>query len=523
MARGVLRCSGAMPLSSLDRLSSAFAGLIDGLCDPRRRRRVALALVCAYAAAWTLYGVVAKSSQDINADMAEQVIWSREPALGYPKHPPLLAYAVKLWFAVFPPDDWAFILLAVINVSAGLYLAFELAGIWLDGEKRAAAPFLLAAVPFYNFLGLKLDQNAALIPLWALALWALLRSLSSPRSGWAALTGLAAAAALLTKYWSVMLLAAMALAILTDRRRNAYLRSPAPWLAALVFLAAVLPHAVWLIEERFPPLTWVATRRLAQSNWDYLRSLAEFTFGTIGYAAPALIVAALLIRPSAAAVRDSWFAVEPGRRPATVLFWTPLVLPIAVSAAFGIALLSLWNSPALSLLPVMLLASPLIQVPRIAVMRLAAIVTALTVIVVAASPLVALVKLKTGVENNAAYANLAAAAAERQWRETVTQPLRLVGGPFALASSAAFYMSDKPSTYADFSPYLSPWVTQARIAREGIAIICPADDDGCLDGMNTLAAAGPPGRRSNVTLTRYWLGVAGPPRRFVIATVPPRS
>jgi hypothetical protein len=142
---------------------------------------------------------------------------------------------------------------------------------------------------------------------------------------------------------------------------------------------------------------------------------------------------------------------------------------------------------------------------------------------VAVSPLVALTILKAGVENNAAYAQLAAVAAEREWRATTNAPLRLVAGPFTLVSSAVFYMIDKPSSFADFSQYLSPWVDQARITREGIAVICPALDGGCLNGMNTLTAAGPAGRRSEVTLTRHWLGFAGKPANFIIATVPPRS
>ena len=102
-----------MHFSLVGRAKLALAGVVDGLCDPRRWRYFTLLLVCAYAAAWLLYGLIAKSSQSVNADMAEMVVWSRELALGYPKHPPLLAYVIRLWFEVFPLSDWAFILLAV--------------------------------------------------------------------------------------------------------------------------------------------------------------------------------------------------------------------------------------------------------------------------------------------------------------------------------------------------------------------------------------------------------------------------
>jgi hypothetical protein len=514
-----------------DRFSNLFAGLIDGLCDPKRRRRVLAALLLAYGAAWLLYGLIAKSSQDINADMAEMVIWAREPALGYPKHPPLLAYVVKIWFWIFPLADWSFMLLAMLTVCCGMYLVFELCAIWLDREKNAAVPFLLAVIPFYNFLGLKFDQNSALIPLWALAMLALMRSIETRRVSWAALTGLAAAAAMLTKYWSGFLLVALALAALADDRRLRYLRSAAPWVTAAVFIVAVLPHVIWLVQENFPPLYWITTRRVAHSGWDLVHSSADFTFGAIGYVSVAILLVALLVHPSNAAVRDSWFVLDQKRRTATVLFWTPLLLPLIIAAVLRTNLQSIWNVPAFNLVPVMMLASPLVVVSRITLMRLAAIVTAITLIAVAMSPLVALTILKRGVENNAAYAKLSAVAIEDEWRQTTDAPLRLVAGPFALVDSAAFYMRDKPSTYANigdnffssFSSRLSPWVTEARIADQGIAIICPADESVCLKDMNKLTAGRPAGRHSEVTLTRHWLGLTGGTRRFVIATVPPRA
>jgi hypothetical protein len=116
-----------------------------------------------------------------------------------------------------------------------------------------------------------------------------------------------------------------------------------------------------------------------------LRSLSEFIFGTMGYAAPALVLVAIFIHPSGKAVRDSWFAMGPARRSATLLFGTPLVLPIVLGLVKHINLLSIWNEPSLNLLPVMMLASPIVVVSRATVMRIAAVVTAGTLIVVAPS------------------------------------------------------------------------------------------------------------------------------------------
>lgn len=503
-----------------DSFNDALVRVIEALADPARRRRGALVFMLGYGALWFIYGVIAKSSQDLNADMGEMVVWTRELALGYPKHPPLLAYILWAWFKIFPFADWAYLLLAVVTVCVGIFLAIELSAEWLAREKLAAVPLLLAAIPFYNFLGLKFDQNSVLIPLWALAMWAMLRALDTRLVGWAALAGLAAAAAMLSKYWSAFLIVALATAALFHPKRREYLGSAAPWLTAGIFLAAIAPHVWWLVANDFPPITWVTTRRVSSSFGDTLGSMLECLAGTAGYAAIAIVLALFFVRPRPLALADG-FAPRDDRRIAAILFWVPLLLPLVPALIKNINLLSLWNTPALNLLPVMLLGSPLVVVPRAAVLRIAGAITALTLVIVAVSPFVAFALLKSGVENDALYARLAMQAADRAWQQTTTKPLKLIAGPFALVSSAAFYGKNQPSTYAHFSKYLSPWADDARIARDGMAIMCPAEPL-CVEYLDKAVAQYGGGRRTEVTLTRHWLGFASAPKRFVIATVPPR-
>jgi hypothetical protein len=77
------------------RLLAPIERLVGALTDPARCERAVVGVLLAYAACWTLYGVLAKGNQGIHYDMAELVMWAREPALGYPKHPPLAAWLVR--------------------------------------------------------------------------------------------------------------------------------------------------------------------------------------------------------------------------------------------------------------------------------------------------------------------------------------------------------------------------------------------------------------------------------------------
>jgi hypothetical protein len=207
-----------------------------------------------------------------------------------------------------------------------------------------------------------------------------------------------------------------------------------------------------------------------------------------------------------------------------MLFWVPILLPVLPALIKNINLISLWNTPALNLLPVMLLGSPLVVLPRVALLRIAGVTLAITLVSVALSPIVAFTILKQGVENNAAYARLVMEAADREWRATPAtagKPLTMIAGPFVLVSSASFYGADKPSTLAEYSPYLSPWAGAARLQRDGMAIMCETGDPTCIKAVEVYSAISPGGRRTEVTLTRRWLGFESEPKRFTIATIPP--
>ena len=218
--------------------------LLDALLDPSRRGSAVLALLAGYAAVWSLYGAIAKGSQDLHFDMGEMVAWSREVTFGTPKHPPLPVWLVRAWFSVFPLQDWAYYLLAILMATAALWVAWKVSGRYLDGEKRLVGLALLTLVPFYNFHALKFNANTAMTLPWALATWWFLRSYETQRPLDAALAGLAAAAAMLSKYWSIVLLLGLAVAALSDPRRIAYFRSSAPWLTAACGLAGLAPHLI---------------------------------------------------------------------------------------------------------------------------------------------------------------------------------------------------------------------------------------------------------------------------------------
>ena len=338
--------------------------LLNSLTDPARRERsVAAALLC-YVALWTLYGILAKASQDIHVDMSEQFALARELALGYPKHPPLTMAVVRAWFAVFPAADWAYYLLAMANVGLTLWIVWRLMARFVDGEKRVVGLALLTLVPFFNFHALKFNVNTVLMPLWAATTLWFLRSFETRRPLDAALAGLAAAASMYGKYWSVFLLIGLGLAALADPRRAAYFRSAAPWVTVAVGALALAPHAAWLVANDFAPFSYAVVVHGASSLVSTLGAVGGYLAGSVGYVAIPLIIVYFAARPVGATVRNMAWPAQPQRRLAALAFWAVLLTPALVAPFTGVRLTSLWTMSAWTLLPVMLLSSPLVMISR---------------------------------------------------------------------------------------------------------------------------------------------------------------
>jgi Dolichyl-phosphate-mannose-protein mannosyltransferase len=523
---------------SLEAIDARLGRLLDALSDPKRRGRTVVAVLAAYWAVWTLYAVVAKASQDFHFDMGEMVAWSREVTFGTPKHPPLPAWLVGAWFSVFPLTTWAYDLFAVANATVALWIAFMVSNRYLEGAKSAVGLALLTLVPFFNFHALKFNANSAMMPWWALTTWFFLQSFDTAAAqagegktmyppslaakvGVAALAGVAAAGAMLTKYWSVLLLAALAIGVASDPRRKSYFSSAAPFVTVAAGVVALSPHLVWLYRHDFATFGYA----LESHPGTVLTALVSgfgYAAGAVGYAIVPILLAGIAARPAAADIADMLWPGDPRRRLPVIIFFLPLVLPALMAVVTAEKVVSLWAIAGMTLLPVVLLSSPRIVIPRLAAVRILAIAVLFPVLAVLAAPIVAMVTHFKQVPNYGTQYSLLADAAGKVWRDTTDLPLRLVGSYDNVLNGSVFYFPDRPSTFEIVTPALTPWTDERRIARQGLLLYCPVSESRCMEALNRRAAAAPHGRRVELDISRSFLGLSGPATRYAIVAIPPQ-
>ena len=459
---------------------------------------------------YTAFAIISSASVGLHPDLLDTYARGLHPAAGYDGHAPLAALMATVWFSLFPPTDWAFHLLAMVNAAAGLYATDRIAGRYLDGDKRIAVLLLLLLTPFYQFMSQRFGADQTLLSTWPIATYCFLRAFETRGLAWSAGAGAAAALAMLGSYYSVFLIAGFVAAVLAHPGRRTYVRSASPWLAVAVGALVQAPHVQWLLATGSTSLSDLAAPHAGAPTKALWKDAVCFVEG-IAAVAVLLAVYWIAVRPDRAILRDTFWPPPPyppplageGREGAgrmlVVLLAVPLVLPAVVAPLIGTALTPPWTMPAGFLLPIVLLRPKAAELTRVAAIRITALVAAITVCTLAAAPWLAWRTHAAGTREGREYYRLVSAEMTNAWHLGTGLPLRIVMGDRDLAAAVTFYSTDHPDAMGGFETgAATPWITPERLAQDGWAAICNADDENCVAAARQRAAG-----KSNVQFITY--------------------
>ena len=510
-------------LSGLGRLVDAWY---------QNEARAVWILLGSFVVVWTSFHVISNAAIGLHPDNLEMYTWARHPGLGYPPHPPLGAWMVGAWFALFPATDWSFHLLTMVNSAVALYAVDLIARRYVEGDKRLLVLLLLLLMPFYQFRGQRFSVNLTLLSTWPIATYCFLRAFESRTAGWAAAAGTAAALAMLGKYYSIYLVAAFILAALAHEDRWSYLKSSSPWISIIAGFLVLAPHIYWLVTTGFQPFHYALVTHAGASPLTAFAKAGSYAIGGIAYVALPVAVFMLATRTGPRALAASLWPSQPRLRMLAVLMWVPLVLPMLTAPFFGAVLTPLWTMQGWFLLPILLLAPAQVALSRASAVKVGIGVIATTAAVIIAAPAIALMRHSPGksafltLRDKDARVNGKAIAARvtQLWHDTAGRPLTIVAGswnppPYALT----FYSPDHPDSIVNYELALSPWITAERLAREGWLAVCAAEDQACLSAADTLATSRQQPRRVEFDQAATFFGWQRPAEHYVALLFLPRE
>ena len=232
------------------------AWLVASASDPEAGLALVIGFAAAHAVLWTLILINLKAAQDVHMDVAEAYAWGQKFLLGYGKHPPLSGWVAGVWFMMFPVANWATYALAMATLGCGLVICWLIALRVVDRRRAFFVVVMLALYPIFNFKGFKYNPDLLQLVTLPLVVLAYLHAFEKRTARAGLWLGLAGALALMTKYWVLTMIGAIGIAALIHPDRLRFLRSPAPWVAIVTLVVAMLPHLWWLKEVDFAPLTY---------------------------------------------------------------------------------------------------------------------------------------------------------------------------------------------------------------------------------------------------------------------------
>jgi 4-amino-4-deoxy-L-arabinose transferase-like glycosyltransferase len=518
------------------------AWLAASACDPKAAPRLVIGFAVVHAVLWTFILINLKAAQDIHLDVAEAFAWGQKFQLGYGKHPPLSGWVAGVWFRIFPVTDWATYALAMATLGVGLVICWLIALRVVDRRRAFFVVVMLALYPIFNFKGFKYNPDLLQLVTLPLVVLAYLNAFEkrTARSGlW---LGLAAALALMTKYWALTIFGAIGLAALIHPDRLKFLVSPAPWVAIAALIVAMIPHLVWLKEVDFMPLVFVGSTYSLSSRAES----AQLALGYVGHNLALLLVPVALASLALALVPPWWTSLMRNPLAPLTRVWSrganasvnasqalniwiiqivAAVGPPLGGPIFTVYMKTDWGIPMFFLAPLALIAIPSLRLPKIALFNVAAIWLAITLVVVALSPYIASREMARNPNGAFGYGARSELARELTgaWHTRFQTRWAVVAGTTEIGEPMTFYSPDHPAPFTPGEVWSSGLTSLEEAKRLGFIGVCDTSQGGLSICEAWMATNAVNAERLTITTQRVFKGHPGPAIAWMVFIAPPSN
>ncbi|WP_448040729.1 glycosyltransferase family 39 protein [Bradyrhizobium liaoningense] len=516
------------------------AWLVACAIRPEARLWLVIQLAILHAVLWTFILINLKGAQDVHMDVAEAYGWGQKFLWGYGKHPPLSGWVAGLWFKVFPAADWATYALAMATVSVGMVICWLVALRVVDARRAFLVAVMIALYPIFNFKGFKYNPDLLQLVTLPLLVLAYLNAFGKRTWQSGVLLGLAGALALMTKYWVLTMIGAIGLAALIHPDRLRFLSSPAPWVAIVTMVLAMIPHIVWLADAHFVPLTYAGDTYSLQDSDQVHQLVAGYVLHNLGLLALPVALAALamalvppwgklLLRAPARIVTRAWAR---GGNSGVNVSQALNVWIIQVIVAFGPPLGALvfsiymktdWGISLFFLVPLALVAIPALRVQSAVLFNIAAIWLVLSAATLAASPWIAAREMAANAGNTATYGARSELAREltRAWHARFASRWAVVAGTMESIQPLVFYSPDHPAALLPIEAWDSGLTSRDDAKKYGFIGVFDPTDERLPKFEKWVSETAPNAERIVMATRRFTHGKAGSSMSWNIYIAPP--
>jgi len=420
---------------------------------------------------WTFLPTIVRHTLPLDA--IEGTIWGSHWQLGYDKNPFMNAWLTHFAENLGGQSGWMIYFFSQLSVLLCFYSVWRLAKRILPPVSALMSVMCLEAIQYYNVAAIDFNDNVIEIGVWAFLIERFHFALTKNKTSTWITVGVLSAAAMMTKYYAVVLFAPML--FLFDYK------NPKIYLAVFVFLILCLPHALWLSDNHWVTLNYAFDRvDGANTWWNHFYQPYDFAGSMIqACLLPILIVSVCCLGRTSSTITQYTPLTTFNKKFLLLMALGPFVVTLLLSAFAGMHLRQGWGTPLLSFWGVMLFA--FLQPSQIHFKRF--IITIFGLLLLASSAYV-FVQTQPGERRSNFPGKVIAKDIQTSWEQQFHRPLKFIAGERWISGNIAFFSKPKAQVYMDWNPTYSPWIVEADLKRDGAVFVWDPKHDG-----NTLPAS----------------------------------
>ena len=292
-------------------------------------------------AIWVLIPTI--SNNNLPLDTIEALAWGSNLDWGFNKHPPLSAFAIKVFYQIFGNQDWTYYFLSQLFVVSTFFIIFKFSEDFFKNKIHCLISILLLeGIFFYNFTTPEFNVNVCQLPFWALTVYYCWKGLKqNDITSWL-LFGLFAGLGILSKYLFVYLLIALDvffIYLIIKRKFNFKC-----FVSLISFFIVLLPHLIWLVDNNYITVTYALHRTgIEDSNFfiSHISFPSIFLGKQIGILIPFFVMFFFIISKLKTKInfkdKKLIFLI--------VINIAPIVLIFLTSLFMGVKIRTMWMTP----------------------------------------------------------------------------------------------------------------------------------------------------------------------------------
>lgn len=418
--------------------------------------------------AWTV--VPALVRVNLPLDSIEGATWGHQLQWGYDKNPFMNGWLTALAAFLDGHGGWMTYLFSQLSVAACLIAVFALGKKIMTPVYALAAVLLLEGIQYFNFHAIDFNDNTLELGLWAAAIYFFYHAVQKRTLTHWLMTGIFLALGMMTKYYTLALIAALGLFLLRKENRGQLLTLP-PYLGLALFTLIITPHFYWLTQHDYVTVTYVFERADAVPSWtNHFFFPAQFVWQQFEAFIPALVFFALLFigkRPRIATPRPSVSAFD-----RSFLFYAglgPFLLTAVLSLVMGIKLRAGWGVPLQSFWPLLLM---MVLPPRLSLTKLYALIAGIFIFMAALLTGYSISIIDSSDTSSANFPGREIAQTiSQQWQNTYHTPVRFVAGSRWIGGNIAYYSKEHPTVFMEWNQRKSTWININELNQKGAVFV----------------------------------------------------